>query len=125
MSLNDFKVYTKTYDYMNWLFPITMAFPKAQRFVLAQRIENTLLSLLELIIEGNANRHKVRFIRDALTKLELLQVLLRFAKDQRLLSLRRYETSSKHLTEIGRLLGGWLRQATADEGGEAPRGALP
>jgi hypothetical protein len=26
---------------------------------------------------------------------------------------------------INRLLGGWLRQATADEGGEAPRGALP
>jgi hypothetical protein len=93
-------------------------------FVLAQRIENTLLSLLELIIEGNANRHKVHFIRDALTKLELLQVLLRFAKDQRLLSLRRYETSSKYLAEIGRLLGGWLRQATADEGGETPRGAL-
>lgn len=111
MSLQDFKVYTKTYDYMNWLFPLTMRFPKSQRFVLAQRIENTALSILELIIEANARRHKPPCIQEALVKLELLQVLIRFAKDQQLLSLRKYETSSKHLAEIGRLLGGWLRQA--------------
>jgi len=115
MSLNDFKVYTKTYDYMSWLFPITMGFPKSQRFVLAQRIENTVLSMLELIIEGNASREKVPCIHGALTKLEILQVLIRFAKDQRFLNLRTYEISSKQLAEIGRLLGGWLRKAMQDE----------
>jgi hypothetical protein len=111
MSLKDLHVYTKTYDYMNWLFPITMQFPKSQRFVLAQRIENTVLSLLELIIEGNVSRHKVPLIQQALVKLEILHILLRFAKDQRFLNLKRYEVSSKKLVEIGRLLGGWLRQA--------------
>ncbi len=115
MSLKDLQVYTKTYDYMSWLFPATGQFPKAQRFVLAQRIENTVLSLLELIIEGNASRHKMPFIRQALTKLELLQVLIRFAKDQRFLSLKKYEISSYKLAEIGRLLGGWLRQASKVE----------
>jgi hypothetical protein len=100
MSLKDLHVYTKTYDYMNWLFPITIQFPK-----------NTVLSLLELIIEGNASRHKVPLIQQALVKLEILHVLLRFAKDQRFLNLKRYEVSSKKLVEIGRLLGGWLRQA--------------
>lgn len=45
-----------------------MGFPKSQRFVLAQRIENTLLSMLELIIEGNASRNKRPFIQGALTK---------------------------------------------------------
>lgn len=117
MSLQDFTVYTKTYDYMSWLFPITMAFPKSQRYVLAQRIEHTVLSMLELIIEGNASRqHKVPCIQGALIKLEVLQVLLRFAKDQRFLSLRKYEISSKQLTDIGRLLGGWLRKAMQAEG---------
>lgn len=115
MSLQDFTVYTKTYDYMNWLFPITMAFPKSQRFVLAQRMENTVLSMLELIIEGNASQNKLPYIQNALTKLELLQVLTRFAKDQRFLSLHKYEVASTKLTEIGRLLGGWLRKVRRDK----------
>lgn len=112
MSLDDLQVYTKTYDYLHWVFPITMGFPKAQRFVLAQRIENTLLAMLELIIEGNASRDKFPYIQGALVKLQLVQVFMRFAKDQRFISVKRYETSSVKLVELGRLLGGWLRQAT-------------
>ncbi len=90
-------------------------FPKAQRFVLAQRIENAVLSMMEFIIESNASRQREPLIRQALTKLELLQVLIRFAKDQHFLSLKQYEISSQRLTEIGRLLGGWMRQTRQHE----------
>ncbi|ETX01276.1 diversity-generating retroelement protein Avd [Candidatus Entotheonella palauensis] len=120
MSLDKLQVYTKTSDYMCWLFPITTAFPKAQRFVLAQRIENTVLSIIECIIESNASRQKVPLIRQALTKLEVLQVLMRFAKDQRFVSLKQYEISSQRLAEIGRLLGGWMRQARQHESRSNP-----
>jgi hypothetical protein len=115
MSLQDFKVYTKTYDYMNWLFPITMKFPKSQRFVLAQRIENIMLIMLENIIEGNSSPHKLPCIQQALIKLEVLQVLVRFARDQHFLSLQKYEYSSQQMAEIGRLLGGWLRKVKREE----------
>ncbi|SEH09080.1 diversity-generating retroelement protein Avd [Candidatus Venteria ishoeyi] len=109
MALQDFKVYIKTYDFMNWLFPVTQSFPKSQRFVAAQRIENTVLNILEAIIEGNAAEHKLPYVRRALTQLELLYVLLRFAKTQRWLDLKKYQTASEQLSHIERLLGGWLR----------------
>jgi len=40
-------IFEKTYDLILWIYPTVNKFPKSQRFVLGQHIENTVLELLE------------------------------------------------------------------------------
>lgn len=51
--LQDLVIFQKVYDLILWMYPTVNKFPKSQRFVLGQRIENTILKLLEGIIKAN------------------------------------------------------------------------
>ncbi|MEA3427925.1 MAG: hypothetical protein U9Q84_01625 [Thermodesulfobacteriota bacterium] len=44
---------TLTYDLLKWSIPTLEKFPKSQRFLLGDRIENHILDVLELLICAN------------------------------------------------------------------------
>lgn len=48
-------IFTKTYDMLLWLIPITQKFPKDQRFVLAKRIQDKAFEFQEEIIFSITN----------------------------------------------------------------------
>lgn len=45
-------LFVKTYDFLLWLLPLTLKFPKAQRFLLAERLGKMALDFYELILEA-------------------------------------------------------------------------
>jgi hypothetical protein len=45
-------LFVKTYDFLLWLPPLTLKFPKAQRFLLAERLEKMALDFYDLILEA-------------------------------------------------------------------------
>ncbi len=98
------------HDMLVWLFQATSGFPKARRHSLTEKIENCALELLECLVSANALRGEGRIeaLAAADAKLHTLRLLLRVATDLGDLSRRRYGYVSGFLTEIGRLLGGWL-----------------
>ena len=49
----EFVIYTKMLEVVLWLFEKVNTFPKKQRFVLGQQIENSALMCLRYIIEAN------------------------------------------------------------------------
>ncbi len=49
----DFVIYTRMLEVVLWLFEKANTFPKKQRFVLGQQIENSALICLRFIIEAN------------------------------------------------------------------------
>ena len=104
---------TKTYDLLKWLMPAVSKFPKDKRFTLGSRIEDKLLSILELLIEANYSREKLGCLKQANLNLEIFRHLIRLSFDLHFIDLRRYEFISKEANEIGRLIGGWTRQQAA------------
>ena len=102
-------IFEKTYDLILWLYPTINKFPKSQRFVLGQQIENAALELLEGIIEANSERNKAFYLKRLSTKLDKLRILIRLSKDFKFISLRQYEFVSGHINEIGKMLGGWIK----------------
>ena len=100
---------TRLYDYLLWVVPKLEKFPKSQKFLLADRIENLLLDILELLIEASYSRKKDRPLEAANIKLEKVRYLIRLAKDMQLLNLKSYENSARMLHEIGTSVGGWLK----------------
>ncbi len=108
--LNDLIIYQKLYDTILYIFPILNRFPKNQRFVLAQQIQNALLSAAQLIVEANLRRNKNETLFQLDVKLCQARLLIRLAHDLNLLSHKQYGQMAERLSEVGRLLGGWCKQ---------------
>ncbi|MFH1567836.1 MAG: diversity-generating retroelement protein Avd [Gemmatimonadota bacterium] len=101
---------TKLYDLILWLLQQVPKFPRSHRFVLGERIEGLALDVLDLLIEAAYTREKRGLLRRAVLGLEKLRYLVRLSRDLSFLSSRRYEFAAGRIDEIGRMVGGWLRQ---------------
>ncbi len=105
-------IFTQTYDLLTWLLPQCDRFPKAQRFVVTQRLQGTLLDFQEAIFEANAREgmQRLEHLRSADAYLNKLRLYLRLARQWDWLSSGQYQHASRMVAGVGKLLGGWIRQ---------------
>jgi len=107
--LQDLSIFEKTYELILWLYPTVNKFPKSQRFVLGQRVENAILKIFEGIIEANQEREKTPYLKMISVELDKLRILIRLSKDLKFISVKQYEFACGKINEIGKMLGGWLK----------------
>ena len=100
----------KTYDLLRWLIPHLNKMPRNQKFLLGDRMENALLDLLGLLIEASMEKRKLPFLRKASAELEKFRFLVRLFGDLHVLGSRRHAYLAERLGEIGRMLGGWIKE---------------
>jgi len=97
---------------LNWLLPQCEKFPKSQRYLVTQRLGDAALDFQEAVFQANAQRGEQRLshLRAADGYLTTLRLYLRMAFQWAWLTSGQYEHVSNMVEEIGRLLGGWIRQ---------------
>ena len=105
--------------FLLWLIPTLDKFPRAQRFLLGDRIEGAALDVLERLIEATYTRDRRGPLHRANLGLTKLRHLLRLAHDLRYLDPRRYEHAARAIDETGRLVGGWLKAGAAERANAA------
>lgn len=105
-------VFTRTYDLLHWLLPKSERFPKPYRNTITQRLMAAVLDFQETLLEAQAYTDKVRLrhLRQADVHLQKVRVYLRLIFQWQWLSVGQYEHVSRMVAEIGRLLGGWIKQ---------------
>jgi hypothetical protein len=89
---------------------VTEKFPKRVRFTIANRIDNLALDIVEDLVEAQYTRNKQAILKRANLRLEKLRILLRISCDQYHLSYNTYEYAIRSINEVGRMLGGWIKQ---------------
>jgi four helix bundle protein len=106
-------ILTRMYDLLKWIIPVTEKFPKSQRFITTQRLQEAVFDLQEMLLEANALSGPARFARlqQADGELSKIRLYLRLTHEWRWISTGQYEHVSKMIAEIGRLLGGWMKQS--------------
>ncbi|MBI5742555.1 MAG: diversity-generating retroelement protein Avd [Candidatus Niyogibacteria bacterium] len=109
MSFQNLPIFEKTYELILWIYPAVNKFPKSQRFVLGQQIENTTLNILKGIISANMERAKLPYLKQVSVELDKLRIIIRLAKDMKFFSVRQYEFAASKINEIGKMLGGWIK----------------
>ncbi|MDQ3006853.1 MAG: diversity-generating retroelement protein Avd [Chloroflexota bacterium] len=104
-------IFTRTYDLISWILPLAEKFPRSQRFVITQRLQNAALNFQESIIEANAVRGALRAekLRLADAELRKVRLYLRLCEKWKWINAGQYRHVSEMVAEIGRLLGGWLK----------------
>jgi hypothetical protein len=106
----DLIIFVKWTEFLEWLLPTTEKFPKKVRFTFSQRIDGLALDLVEDLVEARYSSEKRLVLKRANLRLEKLRVLLRLCQKLRFLSHDGYEHSMRSINEIGKMLGGWLKQ---------------
>lgn len=108
----DMIVFARCYDLLAWLLPKAEKFPRAFRFNVTQRLMDAALDLQEALIQAQSERGAARLaaLRGADAALSRLRLYLRLAHEWRWLSAGQFEHVSGMVAEVGRLLGGWLKQ---------------
>jgi len=111
-SRSESPIFVKTHDFACWLLEHTIQFPKSQRFVMAKRVEETVLDFEERLIRAARAKGKARMehLREADVLFEILRRHLRTCVELKLLTVRQYEHAAGLLVEIGKLLGGWIKK---------------
>lgn len=106
-------IFTRTYDLLSWLLPRCEAFPKAQRFVVTQRLQNAVLDFHEALYAANAHAgaDRLALLADADMQLGKLRVYVRLAHQWHWLTVGQFEHVSRMVAEVGKLLGGWIKQS--------------
>ena len=102
----------RAYDLLLYLVPQLVKFPRAQKFVLADRIQNKLTDILEMLIRAYylpRGEAKSAALQKVNLELEVLRHLVRLAKDLHCLDLHRYELVQQQIHEIGLQNGAWLK----------------
>lgn len=107
--LQDLVIFQKVYDLILWMYPLINKFPKSQRFVLGQQLENTLLDILKGIIQANQERNKLEILKQVSIDLDKFRILYRLAKDLKFMSVKQYQFGAEKINEVGKILGGWTK----------------
>lgn len=107
-------LFVKTYDFLLWLIPLTLKFPKSQRFLLAERLGTMALDFYDTIQDAviEPEHQPVRLVAadHLLTKIRLY---LRLSHDLKCINSGQFEYAARQMDELGRLIGGWQKKVTS------------
>ena len=109
--MNQSPIFSKTYDFVAWLIPQTIKFPRQQRFVMAAALQQEALRFQSLLIEAAHQSDPISGLNSADAELDKLRTHLRLSRDLKLFNPGQYEHAARMLVEIGKLLGGWKRKS--------------
>ena len=103
-------IFTRTFDLLAWLLPLTNHFPRAHRHTLTRRLTDAALDLRERLEEANLQQAgRLTLLVQADAALAKLRLYLRLSAKFGWINDGQYEHVSLIVNEIGRLLGGWQK----------------
>lgn len=105
-------LFTRLFDLLDWLLPKAERFPRVYRFTVTQRLMNAALDCQEAVFAAQSSRgaRRLTFLQDADAALNRLRLYLRLIHRWRWLNDGQYAHVSAQVAEVGKLLGGWIKQ---------------
>lgn len=107
----DIPIFTKLYELYKIYSQYLILFPKSKKYTLGEKIDQIILSILELVIMTGylPREQKLPGLLKISTKLDILKILLRLALETKCLDNNKYQHLVSQTIEIGKMLGGWIK----------------
>ncbi|TSC86738.1 MAG: S23 ribosomal protein [Microgenomates group bacterium Gr01-1014_7] len=107
----DIPIFGKLYDLYKLSTQYLTSFPKAKRYTLGQKIDQTIIDIIELVIMAGylPREQKLPSLQKVSIKLDLLKIFLRLSIDTKCIDNNKYQQILLQTLEIGRMLGGWIK----------------
>jgi hypothetical protein len=117
-SANRPPIYASLVNLTGWTLDRTASLPRSHRFTFGERVDRLTLDCLELVIEAiySPPAKKAPLLRRVNLNLEKSRVLWRLICERRWISQQQLLFVSQSLDEIGRMVGGWIKQSETKSG---------
>ena len=111
MNENEIPIVKKVHDLYKTFHDYRRVIPKQDRFTIYERSENTILIILECVLEAGYSKqvNKTAVLDKASVKLNILRFFVRTLKETKAIDIKKYIILQEMINEIGRMLGGWIR----------------
>ncbi|MFA5870806.1 MAG: four helix bundle protein [Candidatus Paceibacterota bacterium] len=86
--------------------------PKSSRYTLGEKIDVLFIESIEMIYSAIYTKpiERLHFVITSATKLDALKFFLQILWETKQIDTKKYIALSKILDEIGRMIGGWIKQ---------------
>jgi four helix bundle protein len=108
-------IITKLHDMIKYAYPALAQYPKSEKFAIVADIKHCMDMVMERAIEASKKYYKKTTLQDMDVELMKLRHYLRLSHELGFLPPKKYEIWSGMVVEIGRMLGGWIKQNAAAE----------
>jgi 23S rRNA-intervening sequence protein len=108
-------ILVQTYELLKMMAGVLKHYPRDQKFLIADRIQNLISDVLELFIEAyytSGDAKKSKLLR-ANVQLEKLRYYIRLSYELGFFNSVKYGTIMEEIQEIGRMNGGWIKSVSA------------
>lgn len=110
LATSDLKIFTKTEHLLYRIYPNLINFPKAEKFALSQDIKLNFFELLKSIsLADKVKSKRMLHSQEADGYLQLLKVQFKLAYKRKYISKGFFKDIDLELTEIGKMLSGYIR----------------
>ena len=111
-DLEELMIYKQYMELIYYTLNIVKKYPKSEKLSLVNDINGATYKGMRKIIEAQKLYNKVerlKVLNELDVELKMLKVLVRLSYRYRYISKRNYAVWSKKITNIGNLLGGWIK----------------
>jgi hypothetical protein len=105
-------IYRVTYDLLQVVTRITKDMPRDYKQSLGNKVREECVELVVLIYRANCSRDKRRHLEELKERLQVAMLLLRLAKDMKLISTRQFAQTIELTDQIGKQSTGWLKASS-------------
>jgi hypothetical protein len=104
-------VYKASYDLLLEVFKLAKGFPRDYKYTIGQELKLEAVGLIKDIYRANSTRDKAAHLENAILHLEVCRLLLRLAKDLRLIGLGHFAAAAGLTESVSKQLRGWLKNS--------------
>jgi hypothetical protein len=99
-----------------YAYPALAQFPKSEKFSIVADIKKCIDDIIGLEITAQKKYFKKTTLTDLDVEVAKLRYYVRLSRELGFLPIKKYEVLSEMLTEIGKMLGGWIKSVN-EKGG--------
>lgn len=104
-------IYKVAYDLFDTVTDLAKNMPRDFKASIGGKLRDECVEIMVLIFRANCAREKAHHLESLIERLQVAELLLRLAKDKRLISVAQYAKAVELTTSVGRQAGGWRRSA--------------
>lgn len=106
-------IYGVAYDLFKEVTDSTRHMPRDFKLSLGGRIRDETLEIVTLIFRANAAMDKVPHLSELLERVDVVELLLRLARDMHFIPTKRYAAAIALTQQVGKQAGGWRKHSAS------------
>ncbi|HEY0064161.1 MAG TPA: four helix bundle protein, partial [Telluria sp.] len=106
-------IYKVAYELLDAVTDLAKNMPRDFKTSIGGKLRDECVEIVTLIFRANTARDKSVHLGSLIERLQVIELLLRLARDKRLISTKQYAIAVELSTSAGKQAGGWRRSASS------------